>query len=163
MVNIFYKIIIGIIIIILIVAFVMIYIVPQDNKAEVILQYITDIVLFPVPDDIKIPMIKTFIDNISNYDRTLYNLIRMLVLYLLDYLPDSIKKDIIDKLPNDMIDQEKCIRKPSNKFTDDTRIYLDSELPWDEKLDLCTLKKGIVKDIDLSERVVNKNPKIILY
>lgn len=154
-------IIIIIIIIILIVAYIVFLLLPAENTITFIIQKIC--LYFPLPASIEIK--NEFANYLIGFTLNTRNatiiFFKSILVDLLSYVPESVLKATIQSYPNTYISPSQCIVKEKKMIGEE--IPLPEDLPWDEKISYCESRLGTIKDIDLTQRLEDANPKIILY
>jgi hypothetical protein len=148
----------------IIIGYILLLSLPTVGLFETIITKIIYIILLPVPENIKKNIANNVIDKSKNYKQILMDSQKALAVESVKYVPKEIVKSVVDSLPNELIDDERCIKKPEIKtFSDSDKISISENLPWDEKVDNCVYNKGTLDDIYWDERVVDNTPRVILY
>ena len=136
---------------------------PTDNLFETVITKTVYVTLLPMPDHIKANVANNIIEVSNNYKEIIRNIEKTVAVETTKYLPKEVVKSVVDSVPRDLIDDNRCVKKPSGKFPTSEIIPTGKDLPWDEMVDDCVYNKGTLDDIDLNERVKSDNPKVILY
>lgn len=152
------------VIVIILTIIIITYILYLATSAGKILESTINVLLYPLPKDVKKRITNNIENIIDNRNNIIKDIEKSIAINITKNLPTDVVKSIIDSVPRELIDDDRCKKRPSGKFIPDTN---SNDLPWDN-VNKCDNNKGSNGDInlnnsDFSERIKSSKSKIILY
>lgn len=151
---------------ILCIGFTLLMIIPRSEELNYLIT--TSIMGSPIliPYSDKQILANNFLDMLNYMQENTAKIPSEITSMIVPLVPNSIVTEITKGIPNNLIDESKCLKPIKDTKFKGEPIPIPDDLPWDEKVDYCKSRHGTLDDIeidDFKQRTLDSDARIIIY